>query len=83
MSCKTAVLAITNGGSKEIITHEHDGLLCTAETFPRELVRLISNNALRESLMENALQTAKKYNIDSLALSYMKTYSSCCGKTDE
>ena len=83
MACKTAVLAITNGGSREIITHEHDGLLCTAETFPRELVRLISNNALRKRLMENALQTAKKYDIDSLALSYIKTYSSCYGKTDE
>ena len=83
MACGTTVAAIDTRGAREIITHEYDGLLCTAETLFETLMRLISDEALRERLAGNGLLTIKRFDINAIARRYRDLYSEQCVSAHE
>jgi phosphatidyl-myo-inositol alpha-mannosyltransferase len=74
MACAAAIIAIDTNGSREIITHEYNGLLCTKNAFAENLGRLISENLLRGLLIANGLRTVKRYEADKIAEHYMTLY---------
>ena len=75
MACATAVAAVRNAGSMEIITHGHDGMLCGDDELHVTVARLLSDAGLRDTLAQNGLQTAKKYDIRAVASRYMECYA--------
>jgi glycosyltransferase involved in cell wall biosynthesis len=79
MACGTAVAAIDTAGAREIVTHDHDGLLCKDKTLAKTIGRLISDAALRGRLIANGLVTVKKFDIDGIAGRYKEIYSHCLG----
>ena len=83
MACGTAVVAIDNSGAREIITHGFNGLLCAEDKLAETIGRLISEDKLRESLVANGLQTAKKYDIKTIADRYVTIYQARGGKNHE
>ena len=74
MACGAAIAATDNSGAREIITKGFDGLLCSDEDLVATLIRLISDKALRESLVANALNTVNKFEIGAIARRYLDIY---------
>lgn len=74
MACGTAVVATENIGSKTIITHEKDGILCKPHNLGKALINILLNEHKRYSLVNTALQNIKKYDIKVIAQCYEKIY---------
>ena len=79
MACGTAIVAIDNGGAREILTHEYDGLLCSERTLAKTIERLISDAELRSRLIANGIKTAQKFDISISARRYRELYEACRG----
>ncbi|WP_338056612.1 glycosyltransferase family 4 protein [Sinosporangium album] len=56
-------------GPKEMITHEHDGLLVkprTVENLANAIIRVIEDEPYRRHLAANAVRTAETYDLDAV-----------------
>jgi len=80
MACGAAVAAVDNSGAREIVTHEHNGLLCTDAKFCETLCRLLSDDALRQRLVANGLSTVQKFDSTVIARRYRELY--CKGRNE-
>lgn len=77
MACATAVVAVENAGTREIIRHEHNGLLASEHTLGSCLNRILSDETLRDRLCENGLQCAQdNFDIRAVAAQYERIYES-------
>jgi phosphatidylinositol alpha-mannosyltransferase len=63
MACGTAVVAVRNAGTEEVIDHRKSGLLCVSQTLGAGLNHVLSDQELRQRLMSGGMQAAKKYDI--------------------
>ncbi|WP_333913754.1 glycosyltransferase family 4 protein [Vibrio coralliirubri] len=70
MACKCAVVCTNVGGLTNIILDEHNGLICdpTSDSLALSLKRLLSDEALRSRVSENAYESIE----DSFSLSKWK-----------
>jgi glycosyltransferase involved in cell wall biosynthesis len=77
MACATAVAAIDNPGTREIIQHERTGLLANKQSLSLCLNRLLSDSALRKKLGENGLQYVQNhFDIEITTRRYEAIYES-------
>ena len=74
MACGTPVVATINAGSRRLIEHETNGLLCREEDLGKKLVRLLGDSALRERCATGGAKTAHEYDITSIARRYEELY---------
>ncbi len=82
MACATAVVAVRNAGSKEIITDGVDGFCCKDADIAKCIVALIENEKLRDCFCRNGLETIKKYDMRKIASAYNQIYLSMLEKRD-
>jgi phosphatidyl-myo-inositol alpha-mannosyltransferase len=83
MACGVAIIALENGGSREIINHEYNGLLCIKNDFNKNLVRLLNEQTFRGFLVANALSAVIPYEAGKIAEQYKALYSCCRGGCHE
>jgi len=76
MACGTAVVATHNAGIAEIITHEKNGLICSAQSLGFSLLRALKDQVLRNCLTGNGLTRAKDFDIVAIARRYEEIYTS-------
>ncbi len=77
MACGTAVVSINNPGIKEIIRHNHNGLLVDGTQLSSGIGRVLADTSLRESLENRGRNTVEnQFNIDTVAEEYEKLYRS-------
>jgi phosphatidyl-myo-inositol alpha-mannosyltransferase len=74
MACGTAVVACENAGTREIVSHNYNGLLCTPATLGAALHRLLSDTILRARLVANGCAFVKRYDIEAVAREYLAVY---------
>jgi len=74
MACGTAVVACENKTVSEIITHEHDGLVCSKAALGEALVLLLGNARVRAKFVDNGLETVKQYDAKKIAEQYLNLY---------
>jgi phosphatidylinositol alpha-mannosyltransferase len=75
MACGTTVVAVDNPGTRDVVRHEHNGLLAAAGAFADSLDRALADPALRSRLEANGLRTAREsYDIHSVAERYERVY---------
>ncbi len=63
MACAKPVVAMDRGGPREIVRHEHDGLLAApdAASFARAMARLAADSDLYQRLASNAARDAQRF----------------------
>jgi len=77
MACATAVVAVDNAGTREIVRHEENGLLADDGTLGSCLNRALSDASLRARLCENGLRCVREhYDIRAVAAQYEHIYTS-------
>ena len=67
MACGTAVVTTDCGGIRDFAIPNETALVCPVkdvESMKEAMYKLLTNNQLRERLIENALQKVKEYNWD-------------------
>lgn len=78
MACGLPVVATRClAGPEEIITHEHDGLLCDPESpdsLAAALARLLDDRALARRLGANARSTSQRFDAASIAREYATVF---------
>ena len=75
MACGTAVAAVNNPGTKEIIRHDYNGLLLDDAELSTGISRLLSDSTIRKTFENNGLSTVeKKFNIKTIATEYERLY---------
>lgn len=75
MACGTAVVACNNQGIKEIIKPQYNGIISNDNDLADIMNRLISDNMLREKLVQGGRETvAREYDIKSIAARYEELY---------
>jgi glycosyltransferase involved in cell wall biosynthesis len=82
MACGIPVIGTTNGGANELISHEHNGLLVEpgdAVGLAREILRLLTNKKLRNTLVENAKSTVLGYSTKKMLENTVAIYNSRLG----
>ena len=76
MACGAAIVACDNGGVREIVSHNYNGLLCTPETLGAALCRLLSDTILRARLVANGSAFVKRFDMGEIARDYLRLYQS-------
>jgi glycosyltransferase involved in cell wall biosynthesis len=66
MASGTPVLATPNPGSCEVLDNGLQGVLANDDAFPRELLRLLGDAALREEYAAHGLRRAGDFSISSM-----------------
>jgi len=74
MACGTAVVSCVNNGSCDIISHEANGMLCTAQTLGKTIRQILSDTALRSTLIEAGLLFVKQFSSTITAQQYETLY---------
>jgi glycosyltransferase involved in cell wall biosynthesis len=79
MAMKLPIVALNNGGTKEVVEHGKDGLLSepgSIDTLANNLVTLLRDPALRERMGDYGReQVAKRFTIEHLAEKVAKIYA--------
>lgn len=78
-ACGTPVVATVNSGIKEIISHNKNGLLCTAETLGETIISVLRDDNLRQNLAVNARLLSERYDSDIVVQHYERIYSKILG----
>jgi glycosyltransferase involved in cell wall biosynthesis len=79
MACKTVIIASNVGGNNELIKNDVNGFLVESnniESFVNKIENIFENTELRQSLIDQALKTVKKYDWDKIGNTYLKIYDS-------
>lgn len=75
---KKPIIAVDNGGTKELVIHNKNGILIKPgdyEELAKNIKILLRDEKLRSSFGENAIQIVmKKFSIDSMIKKYIKVY---------
>jgi glycosyltransferase involved in cell wall biosynthesis len=74
MACGTPVVAIDNAGSREIIENNRNGLLCGPDSLGERLITALERQEMRDSLVREGLETAKRYDMRLVAEKYEEIY---------
>jgi len=74
MACGTAVVAVENAGTREIIKSGVDGLLCRPAGLGDSIKKVLENGIMRESLAGQGLEKAKEFDINKIAEWYEGVY---------
>lgn len=84
MACKTAIVTIKNAATRELIKHKTNGIISTSKFFSRDIVEIIKNKELRETITKEGLNTFKqKFTIKQTADSYETLYFSILNKNND
>lgn len=83
MACGTAVVAVKNTGSREIITDGLDGFCCNRNQLRDRLLDLIGSAKLREKFVQNGLHTVRRFDVDVVASMYIELYQSVMNHSHE
>ena len=84
MACDTVVIASNVGGNSELIENNVNGILIDSkeiDSFVEQIMTLLNNVELRESLENQALNTVKKYDWSHVGNLYLKIYESVLDKS--
>jgi glycosyltransferase involved in cell wall biosynthesis len=79
MACKTTVIASNIGGNPELIQDEKSGILIEPtnhEIFCKKIIKLMSDESLRDKLSSLAYETVKKYDWKIIGKQYVELYNS-------
>jgi glycosyltransferase involved in cell wall biosynthesis len=78
MACGLPVISFDcENGPRNIITHEHDGILVKAfdvEEYALQIIRLIKDADLRKTIGEAAQKTSRHFDIDKVAEQWRKLF---------
>lgn len=83
MACKLPVIATFPWGESEIIQHEKNGLLVPIKNegaIAQAIKRIWENKELREKLIKNGEETAKKYDWKIIAQKYTQAFEELLAK---
>lgn len=80
MSCGTAVVATTNPGSRALIRHNVNGMLCSEEALGAVLSDVLGSAPLRAALTAEGLRTAGQYSIATTAQRYNALYQTIASR---
>lgn len=83
MAASAPVVATNTGGTAEIITDGHTGLLFPPEDpakLAQTIIRILTDNNLADKLKEGGLNTAKKFNIKNMATNIRNIYQDILSK---
>ena len=77
MACGCPVVTTDNRGSLEYSVHQNNALICRmrdSEDMASQIKQLLSNPELKERLIQNGLETAKRYNWDTIIENILNYY---------
>jgi glycosyltransferase involved in cell wall biosynthesis len=74
MACGTAVVAVANAGTRELIKNGVDGVLCNRSGLGDAINNVLENAELRDMLVRNGLDKAKDYDMRDIAGRYEAIY---------
>jgi glycosyltransferase involved in cell wall biosynthesis len=80
MACATPVVSAMNEGSGAIICNGVNGLLCTPRDLGPALCAALGDAPLRARLAEAGLQTARAYDVNTIARRYEEIYQTIAGR---
>ena len=71
------------GGIPDIIESYKNGIIVegTIENFKKEIINLIEEESLRESIGKGSIESSKKYSAENMGKQYMKLYKEVLSKT--
>ncbi len=70
----TPVVSTYNSGSKEVITHGKDGILCRLSKVGMHIKRLLKDKKLRMALEKEGIKKAKEFSIKNISNHYENLY---------
>lgn len=86
MSCGLPIIATNRGGQVDIIKDEKTGLLVPAgdaDSLADAISKLAADTGLRQTIGKNNKETAKQYNITSIARRYVDLFRDILAKSGE
>jgi glycosyltransferase involved in cell wall biosynthesis len=74
MACGTAVVAVTNAGSRYLLANGKYGLLCSSDELFNSVLTLLTDIARRESFVSAGKKRAEELDVVNVARLYMEEY---------
>ena len=84
MACKTAIITTNVGGNNELIQNNVNGIILepnNIDSFIQQISYLLNNIQFRQSLVEHAFKTVKKYDWSEIGILYLNVYESILDKS--